>query len=550
MRSKQETTVMAFTVKLTMRVPLRDPADLDKTMEQIYKERQAKSKKEKRVSCKLGVSEERLVLSNGSWWPTGEFQSDILYSQIVKHAQLERTAKVMLIISSKDKVHSEFVIIKTKGESYARQLNGAIRMNVEKLRAKERAAHQTPAQPVQYQTMGEENYAEEGPLARPRKKSRAPDVPSIDRLSIGHIDKVSTGKQMAPVFDDDLNGADRLTSASTDLDLDRESIPKMPQIPQRHTNGYRKTDQESRSRENLGTDQYRPHPRQPQKKDSLERDRYLNSRSLVYGENEKPITQAIEKPKTRQPTISVSDDTTSNSNEYPRIIEPRRLHSTGEDRSNGYAKVERESRQKCMTEVKNPYQRQQRQRKQTGLIPYNNVHSNESEELRSRTDTLSSVTYYGSNERAKSVQPPAAQKTRKNKRRTNRELSSLTDAKNTTTELDENNIPWEVNICYIKHDPMVGCVEDESGPIYMYTAHQLVSRNQDSYSACASGSSSASNSESEDDSILESVSSDDDDDGNELERFMMQGRDENPRGQTRTLANGVASHQGVSATNY
>uniref|UniRef100_A0A0X3Q3E0 Uncharacterized protein n=1 Tax=Schistocephalus solidus TaxID=70667 RepID=A0A0X3Q3E0_SCHSO len=543
MKSKQESNAMLFTVKLTMRVPLRDPADLEKTMEQIYKERQAKSKKEKRVSCKLGAGEEHLTLSNGSWWATGEFQSDLLYSQIIKHAQLERSPKVMMIVSSQDKVHWEFVLIKTKGESYARQLNAAIRMRVDRVRAKERATHPVSAQPVQYQATTGETYVEEEPLGRTRKKSRAPDVPSVSQASIEHIEKVIVGKQMTSALEDDVNSVDRLTSSPTDPD--RTSVPRMPKIPTRPTNGYLKSDQESNSRESLGNDHYRYFPRRPQGEDSLEHDRYLNSGSLVYNEDEKP--------KAYQATISVSDNTTSNSNnEYPRIIKPRRLQSIEEDRPNGHTKVDRESRQKKTTEDKNFHERQNHQRNPVEPVPYSKIRSPDSEDYRSRTDALSSVTYYGSNERTKSAQPPVVQKPRKNKRRTNRELSSLTDAKNTTTELDDNNIPWEVNICYIKHDPMVGCVEDESGPIYMYTAHQLVPRNTDTYSACDSNSisGSSSSSESEDDSILESESADDDDDENELERFMMQGREENPRGQARILANSKEAHHGFSTINY
>ncbi|VDK81898.1 unnamed protein product [Dibothriocephalus latus] len=540
MKSKQESDATMFTVKLTMRVPLRDPADMNKTMDQIYKERQAaRTKKEKGVGCKLGVSKENLTLSNGSWWPTGEFQSDLLYSQIIKHALLDRTAKVMLIISSRDKVHTEFVVIKTKGESHARQLNGAIRMRVEEVRAKERATQPVAVQPVQYQATRGDNSAEETSITRTRKKSRAPDVPLIE--------KVSTGKQMAAAVDDEGSSVDRLTSTSTSADLDTRSASKMPQIPPRRTNGYAKADKESNSEESIGNDQSRPHHHHHKREDSREQERY--TQSFISVEEEKPKAQVIEKPKTRQSTLSTSDDTTSASNnEYPRIIQPRSLQSIEEDRRNGYAKVERESRQKYSSAAKPPHQSYQRNSSEPAL--HNNARAPDYEDYRSRTDTLSSVTYYGSNERSKTAESSAIQKPHKSKRRTNRELSSLTGAKNSTTEVDENNIPWEVNICYIKHDPMVGCVEDESGPIYMYTAHQLVSRNPETYSACESISCSDSSSESEDDSILASESSDDDDDGNELERFMMQGREENPRGQTRTLPNGMTRQQGVSTVKY
>ncbi|KAM3173270.1 hypothetical protein ACTXT7_012840 [Hymenolepis weldensis] len=144
-----------------------------------------------------------------------------------------------------------------------------------------------------------------------------------------------------------------------------------------------------------------------------------------------------------------------------------------------------------------------------------------------KVETLDSVVVYGQ----QSEKPPKpinkSTKSRKSKSRPPRELSSLNGGRKVSRELDENNTPWEVNICYIKHDPLVGCVEDESGPIYMYTAHQLVSRDDyDNYDSDESDGHSYSE-ESDSDDASSSDSQNCTDENKELERFIMLGGSKN-----------------------
>ncbi|VDD80340.1 unnamed protein product [Mesocestoides corti] len=158
-----------------------------------------------------------------------------------------------------------------------------------------------------------------------------------------------------------------------------------------------------------------------------------------------------------------------------------------------------------------------------------------------KIETLDSVVYYGQQTewltKAKNNNKP-----KKPKSRAPRELSMVGNGRKVTREVDENNIPWEVNICYIKHDPLVGCVEDESGPIYMYTAHQLVSREEQDYDIRESDESDPSSSSAEEDSADESScdSMDSSDENKELEKFMMLGRSNH----TTELKNGNAGSLG------
>lgn len=139
-----------------------------------------------------------------------------------------------------------------------------------------------------------------------------------------------------------------------------------------------------------------------------------------------------------------------------------------------------------------------------------------------KVETLDSVVYYGQEAEKPVKSPSSTTKQKKPKNRAPRELSTLSGGRKVTREFDENNTPWEVNICYIKHDPLVGCVEDESGPIYMYTAHQLVPRDDhdyDNYYSENSDGDSFSDDDSDDSSS--SDSEDSQDENKELERFMM-----------------------------
>ncbi|KAM7537666.1 hypothetical protein Aperf_G00000079381 [Anoplocephala perfoliata] len=163
-----------------------------------------------------------------------------------------------------------------------------------------------------------------------------------------------------------------------------------------------------------------------------------------------------------------------------------------------------------------------------------------------KVETLDSVVVYGQ----KSEKPPRPSntntKSRKSKSKAPRELSSLGGGRQVSREYDENNTPWEVNICYIKHDPLVGCVEDESGPIYMYTAHQLVSqdgREYDDYDSDDNeGGSFSGDSDSEDSSSTDSQ--DNMDENKELERFMMLGGSKN------VTANGTSGTNGKTGEVY
>ncbi|KAL5109933.1 hypothetical protein TcWFU_002334 [Taenia crassiceps] len=160
------------------------------------------------------------------------------------------------------------------------------------------------------------------------------------------------------------------------------------------------------------------------------------------------------------------------------------------------------------------------------LTPINgNYRSNYSKttyDPETKVETLDSVVYYGQEAEKPMKSPNSNAKPKKTKSRAPRELSALSGGRKVTREFDENNTPWEVNICYIKHDPLVGCVEDESGPIYMYTAHQLVPRDDhdhDNYYSGDSDGDSFSGEESDDSSS--SDSEDSLDENKELERFMM-----------------------------
>ncbi|KAL3310400.1 hypothetical protein Ciccas_011037 [Cichlidogyrus casuarinus] len=44
--------------------------------------------------------------------------------------------------------------------------------------------------------------------------------------------------------------------------------------------------------------------------------------------------------------------------------------------------------------------------------------------------------------------------------------------------------PWEVDIKYITYDPIVGNVIDDAGPVYMYTAHQMIPQPHYYYGSC------------------------------------------------------------------
>ncbi|VDO02707.1 unnamed protein product [Rodentolepis nana] len=157
----------------------------------------------------------------------------------------------------------------------------------------------------------------------------------------------------------------------------------------------------------------------------------------------------------------------------------------------------------------------------------NETYSRTTYDPETKIETLDSVVVYGQHPEKVSELAKKKLKSKKSKSRPPRELSSLSGGRKVSRELDENNTPWEVNICYIKHDPLVGCVEDESGPIYMYTAHQLVSRddydNYDSDESDGDGYSEESN--SEDASSSDSQNSMDE--NKELERFMMLGGSQN-----------------------
>lgn len=156
----------------------------------------------------------------------------------------------------------------------------------------------------------------------------------------------------------------------------------------------------------------------------------------------------------------------------------------------------------------------------------NETYSRTTYDPETKVETLDSVVVYGQQSEMSGL-PKKNLKSKKSKSRPPRELSSLSGGGKVSRELDENNTPWEVNICYIKHDPLVGCVEDESGPIYMYTAHQLVSRDDyDNYDSDESdGDCYSEESDSEDASS--SDSQDNMDENKELERFMMLGGSKN-----------------------
>nr|CDS25746.1 expressed conserved protein [Hymenolepis microstoma] len=157
----------------------------------------------------------------------------------------------------------------------------------------------------------------------------------------------------------------------------------------------------------------------------------------------------------------------------------------------------------------------------------NETYSRTTYDPETKVETLDSVVIYGQQSEKMSGLAKKNLKSKKSKSRPPRELSSLSGGRKVSRELDENNTPWEVNICYIKHDPLVGCVEDESGPIYMYTAHQLVSRDDyDNYDSDESdGDCYSEESDSEDASS--SDSQDNMDENKELERFMMLGGSKN-----------------------
>ena len=164
---------------------------------------------------------------------------------------------------------------------------------------------------------------------------------------------------------------------------------------------------------------------------------------------------------------------------------------------------------------------------------YGEGYSRTSYDPETKVETLDSVVYYGQNTSKRDKSPVDRNKHKKTKSRPPRELSTLGGGRKVSRELDENNTPWEVNICYIKHDPLVGCVEDESGPIYMYTAHQLVPRDDREY-----------NNYDSEDSDEDTVTDDESDDGSstnsqdsldenkELERFMMMGRNNHTKNGT------------------
>lgn len=144
-----------------------------------------------------------------------------------------------------------------------------------------------------------------------------------------------------------------------------------------------------------------------------------------------------------------------------------------------------------------------------------------------KAGTLDSTIYYDQLPTGNFKRNEELKKQKKPKSRAPRELSTLSAGRKVSRELDENNIPWEVNICYIKHDPLVGCVEDESGPIYMYTAHQLVPTDDRDYDGTESEDSEDTNSDeynySEDESDF--GSGDSSDENKKLEKFMLVGRD-------------------------
>ncbi|EUB62954.1 hypothetical protein ECG_04861 [Echinococcus granulosus] len=151
---------------------------------------------------------------------------------------------------------------------------------------------------------------------------------------------------------------------------------------------------------------------------------------------------------------------------------------------------------------------------------YRSNYSKTTYDPETKVETLDSVVCYGQEAEKVAKSKNSNAKPRKPKNRAPRELSTLSGGRKVTREFDENNTPWEVNICYIKHDPLVGCVEDESGPIYMYTAHQLVPRDDyDNY--CSDDSEENSFSDEDSDDSTSSDSEDSQDQNRELERFMM-----------------------------
>lgn len=153
---------------------------------------------------------------------------------------------------------------------------------------------------------------------------------------------------------------------------------------------------------------------------------------------------------------------------------------------------------------------------------YRSNYSKTTYDPETKIETLDSVVYYGQEAERPVKSPNSSAKPKKPKSRAPRELSTLSGGRKITREFDENNTPWEVNICYIKHDPLVGCVEDESGPIYMYTAHQLVPRDDHDYDDYYSDDSDGDSFSGEDSDDSSSSDSEDNlDENKELERFMM-----------------------------
>ncbi|VDK32986.1 unnamed protein product [Taenia asiatica] len=153
---------------------------------------------------------------------------------------------------------------------------------------------------------------------------------------------------------------------------------------------------------------------------------------------------------------------------------------------------------------------------------YRSNYSKTTYDPETKAETVDSVVYYGQEAEKPVKSPSSNSKPKKPKSRAPRELSTLSGGRKVTREFDENNTPWEVNICYIKHDPLVGCVEDESGPIYMYAAHQLVPRDDHDYDNYYSDDSDGDSFSGEDSDDSSSSDNEDSlDENKELERFMM-----------------------------
>ena len=329
-----------------------------------------KHRTDKRISSKLLVNNEGLVLAKGSWWVQGPSNSLLPYKNILRFSPILNHPKRILVFVTNENSKIVVIVIKTKSENFANYLLKILQKNVIEARQREVKA----PRPVSY-------------LTDVNKASTTPRKTSTDSFS------TSSQKRRpapAPPFENKSESPVRLQA-------EKVIIPKMPdgQV-------------------------MAPPPRT--KKNSI----------LSNGHN-------------------------------------------GED----YTRI--------------------------------------------NVEKLDSEIYYSENADKRNKSPTDRSKQRKTKSRPPRELSTLGGGRKTTREYDENNTPWEVNLCYIKHDPLVGCVEDESGPIYMYTAHQLFVRDDRDYNDYDSE-------DSDEDTLTDGNESDNGsstnsqgslDENKELERFLM-----------------------------